>query len=206
MGDDRQRVMARVRAATARLERRAPMPTYPDDVARTRSTSDPAGALVDRFRERLLAAGGRVFTDAHALAQWLADRRCFHGYCDPALVAALEEAFVPPLSIETRFARERIDDYTFSVTEAAGAIAETGSLVLIDRPRSRRLAAIAPWVHVAVVPRSRIHREVADAIVALGDEPYVLWCTGPSKTADVEGILIQGVHGPGEQVALIVEG
>jgi L-lactate utilization protein LutC len=37
-----------------------------------------------------------------------------------------------------------------------------------------------------------------------GDEPYVLWCTGPSKTADVEGILIQGVHGPGEQVALIV--
>jgi L-lactate utilization protein LutC len=25
----------------------------------------------------------------------------------------------------------------------------------------------------------------------------------PSKTADVEGILIAGVHGPGEQVALI---
>lgn len=42
-----------------------------------------------------------------------------------------------------------------------------------------------------------------DAIAALGDDPNVIFCTGPSKTADVEGILIEGVHGPGEQVALI---
>jgi len=32
----------------------------------------------------------------------------------------------------------------------------------------------------------------------------VIWCTGPSKTADVEGILIEGVHGPGQQIALVV--
>jgi L-lactate dehydrogenase complex protein LldG len=34
--------------------------------------------------------------------------------------------------------------------------------------------------------------------------PYIRASTGPSKTADVEGILIQGVHGPGMQIALIV--
>jgi L-lactate utilization protein LutC len=34
--------------------------------------------------------------------------------------------------------------------------------------------------------------------------PNIIWCTGPSKTADVEGILIEGVHGPGEQIALLV--
>jgi L-lactate dehydrogenase complex protein LldG len=204
MGDERRRVMDRVRAAVAWLEHRAPMPLYPDDVARTRSApGDPPDSLVDRFREQLVAAGGRAFMDAATLASWLADQRLLHGYCDADLLPMLDEAF-RSFEIESRFARERIDEYGFGITQAAGAIAETGSLILLDRPESRRLAAIAPWVHIAVVERSRIHRDVADAIAALGDEPSVLWCTGPSKTADIEGILIQGVHGPGEQVAWIV--
>ena len=45
----------------------------------------------------------------------------------------------------------------------------------------------------------------AQAVAALGSDPNVIWCTGPSKTADVEGILIEGVHGPGAQIALIVD-
>jgi L-lactate dehydrogenase complex protein LldG len=204
MGDDRRRVMDRVRAAVAWREHRAPMPAYPDDVARSRSApGDSSDSIVDRFREGLLAAGGRAFLEGAALASWLKDQRLLHGYCDADLLPRLGEAF-RPFAIETRFARARIDEYSFGITQAAGAIAETGSLILVDRPESRRLAAVAPWVHIAVVERSRIHRDVADAIAALGDEPYVLWCTGPSKTADVEGILIQGVHGPGEQVAWIV--
>jgi len=66
------------------------------------------------------------------------------------------------------------------------------------------LAALTPWVHVAVLDRTRIHRTIADALAALGDSPNVIWVTGPSKTADVEGILIEGVHGPGEQIALLL--
>ena len=65
-------------------------------------------------------------------------------------------------------------------------------------------SALAPWVHVAVVRREDIHCDISQAVAALGDDPNVIWCTGPSKTADVEGILIEGVHGPGEQLALIV--
>jgi L-lactate dehydrogenase complex protein LldG len=30
--------------------------------------------------------------------------------------------------------------------------------------------------------------------------------SGPSQTADVEGILIRGVHGPGEQICLLSGG
>jgi L-lactate dehydrogenase complex protein LldG len=57
---------------------------------------------------------------------------------------------------------------------------------------------------VAVVARTSIFGDVTQAIAALGTDRNVIWCTGPSKTADVEGILIEGVHGPGEQIALIV--
>jgi len=56
----------------------------------------------------------------------------------------------------------------------------------------------------AVVRKDTIHRLVADALAAMPDDPNIIWVTGPSKTADVEGILIQGVQGPGVQACLVV--
>ncbi len=203
MPDDRARVLARVRAALSPLPTREPMPAYPDDVALTRGASSGRGSVA-AFASQLEAAGGRAFTTARDLAQWLTESRRFHGYCDPALVPAIAEAFGASFTLETRLVRDRIDEYDFGITRAAGAIAETGTIILNDASTSRRLGALAPWVHVAVVHAADIHGAVADALSALGDDPYVVFCTGPSKTADVEGILIQGVHGPGEQVALIL--
>jgi L-lactate dehydrogenase complex protein LldG len=52
-------------------------------------------------------------------------------------------------------------------------------------------------VHVAVWERSEIHRTISDAIANFGARPNIIWSSGSSKTADVEGILIEGVHGPG---------
>jgi L-lactate dehydrogenase complex protein LldG len=78
-------------------------------------------------------------------------------------------------------------------------------LILDDDKTSDRLAALSPWVHVAVLYSEEIHRTIPEAIAALGDSPNIIWATGPSKTADVEGILIEGVHGPGEQIALLMD-
>jgi L-lactate dehydrogenase complex protein LldG len=75
---------------------------------------------------------------------------------------------------------------------------------LDDERTSRRLAALSPWVHVAVFQRSEIQRTIPDALITLGNCPNIIWATGPSKTADVEGILIEGVHGPGEQIAFLL--
>ena len=61
------------------------------------------------------------------------------------------------------------------------------------------------WVHVAVLRREQIFPDVSAAIAGLGNDANIIFCTGPSKTADVEGILIEGVHGPGIQIALLME-
>jgi len=106
--------------------------------------------------------------------------------------------------VETEFDRTRVDDYQFGITRAAGAIAETGTVILSDSITSRRLGALTPWVHVAVLRREQIFIDTPAAIAALPADPNVIWCTGPSKTADVEGILIEGVHGPGVQAVLLL--
>jgi L-lactate dehydrogenase complex protein LldG len=214
--DRRAAFLERVRAGVSAREAKRAAPEYDDAIAFTREAANNGAsaaplaldALVARFRERLEAAHGRLFTDAGALSAWLAAQGARHGYCDPALAplftAALARPGAPALTFETALERARIDDYRFGVTRAAGAIAETGTIILDDAHTTRRLAALAPWIHVAVFSPAQIHAHVIDAIAALGDDPNVIWCTGPSKTADVEGILIEGVHGPGEQIALVV--
>ena len=211
MSDDgaRAQIFARVRGALAGVRDKQALPDYPGEVVLSRGAGEvqtPVQALA-RLRERMEGVRGRVFTDGRSLGAWLIERGAMRGYVDPALLPALRTAlggFADRLTLEPELDRARIDDYQFGVTRAAGAIAETGSLILDDTTTSRRLGALAPWIHVAMLTPAQIHPHVAAAIAALTDDPYILFCTGPSKTADVEGILIEGVHGPGEQVALIL--
>jgi len=207
--DARAQIFARVRGALARLPGKQPLPDYAADVALSRGAGEvktPSQAVA-RLRERMEGVRGRAFTDGRSLGAWLIERGAKRGYVDPTLLPAVRSAlggFADRLTLEAELDRARIDDYQFGVTRAAGAIAETGSLILDDTTTSRRLGALAPWIHVAVLTPTQIHPHLAAAIAALNDDPYIIFCTGPSKTADVEGILIEGVHGPGEQVALIL--
>ena len=203
MSDDREAIMSRVRGALAPLRERAALPGYDRDIAVMREMI--AGRdLVELFTERIKKVNGLAFIAPEALAAYLRSGGWLRGYCDPAVWPRLASAFGADFSIEHEFDRARIDEYAFGITRAAAAIAESGTVVLDDRTTSRRLAALAPWVHVAVVERTNIFSDLAQAVTALGEDRNVIWCTGPSKTADIEGILIEGVHGPGIQVALVM--
>ncbi|AHF90270.1 lactate utilization protein C [Opitutaceae bacterium TAV5] len=210
----RDTILARVHDALAPLEKRAAYPEFTDDVAVSPaiapSLAGPDADLWAAFSARArLVHGTPLAGGPAALAVWLREKKLTRGYCDPALLAQfrphLTDADGKPLALETTFDRARVDDYEFGITRAAAAVAETGSLVLSDASTSSRLAALAPWVHIATLTRAQLHATVADAIAALPDDPNIVWCTGPSRTADVEGILIEGVHGPGEQIALLMD-
>jgi L-lactate dehydrogenase complex protein LldG len=201
--DDRESILSRVRGALAPLHDRAPLPDYTTEIAVMRNLV--AGRdVVELLGERMKRVNGLALTDAATLVAHLRAGGWMHGYCDPALWAQLAPQFGPEFNVETEFDRTRVDDYAFGITRAAGAIAETGTVILNDATTSRRLAALTPWVHVAVLERGQIFADLPQAVAALGPDSNVIWCTGPSKTADVEGILIEGVHGPGQQIALVV--
>lgn len=94
------------------------------------------------------------------------------------------------------------------ITSADYVLAETGSLVMLSSPAEARLISLLPPVHVAVFPRSRILANL-DELLAILPNPAeqtssMVIITGPSRTADIEQILVRGVHGPGEIYAVVV--
>jgi L-lactate dehydrogenase complex protein LldG len=204
MSDDREAILSRVRSALASLTARAPLPDYDTEIAVMRGLLANHDPFVV-FAERIKRVGGLALTDPAALATHLRASGWRHGYCDPALWPRLAPHFGVDFQVEREYDRTRVDDYAFGITRAAGAVAEMGTIILNDARSSRRLAALTPWVHVAVFSRAQLFSDLPQAVAALGDDPNIVWCTGPSKSADVEGILIEGVHGPGQQIALVMD-
>ncbi len=204
MPDDREAIFGRVRAALTPLPERAAMPSYDTEIAVVRKLL--AGRdLLAVFTERIKLVNGEALTDPAELVRRFRAAGWMRGYCDPVLWPRLQPHFGEGFQVETSFDRTRIDDYAFGITRAAGGIAETGTIVLKDDSTSSRLGALAPWVHVAVLARADICGDLPHAIDQFGADRNIIWCTGPSKTADIEGILIEGVHGPGVQFALVLD-
>jgi L-lactate dehydrogenase complex protein LldG len=96
----------------------------------------------------------------------------------------------------------------FGITSADYALADTGSLVMIASPEDARLISLLPPTHIAVVPRERLLSGL-DELFTIVPEPAertssMVLITGPSRTADIEQILVRGVHGPGEIHVVLV--
>ncbi len=199
---DRDTILKRVRDGLAETPERTPYPEYDPACAVMRQPHE-FSSLWELFAWRMKSVNGVPLHGWNALGDFLRERALKFGYCDPEYTEAIA-AVCGSLDITERFDRNDLDRYEFGITAAAGAIAETGTIVLTDAATRPRLAALAPWIHIAILQEDDIWPDSPTALKRLGDDPSVIWVTGPSKTADVEGILIEGVHGPGVQVCCVV--
>lgn len=104
--------------------------------------------------------------------------------------------------------REACAAADIGVTGANYALAETGTIVLLSR-QEPRLISLLPPVHIAIFSRSQILANLNELLSLLPNpaelSSSMVLITGPSRTADIEQILVRGVHGPGEIYAVIVE-
>ncbi len=96
------------------------------------------------------------------------------------------------------------------ITSVDYALAATGSLVMLSSHNEARLISLLPPAHIAIFPRSLILANL-DELLSILPRPAdqtssMVLITGPSRTADIEQILVRGVHGPGEIYAVIVDG
>ncbi len=98
--------------------------------------------------------------------------------------------------------REEAAHCDIGITSADFALADTGTLVMFSSAEEARLVSLLPPVHLAIVPRERLLSGL-DELFSRAPEPArrsssMVLITGPSRTADIEQILVRGVHGPGE--------
>ncbi|MBN1395626.1 MAG: LUD domain-containing protein [Pirellulales bacterium] len=104
-----------------------------------------------------------------------------------------------------------IAEFEASVVEADALLADTGSCLISCPTAGDRLLCYLPIACVVVARMDRLAEHlpaVWPSVVAWAGDPSLsgefVIVTGPSRTADIEKILILGVHGPKRLVVLLV--
>jgi L-lactate dehydrogenase complex protein LldF len=85
-----------------------------------------------------------------------------------------------------------------AVTVALGAIPETGSVLVDSGGGAPAVLAYRAQKQIALLPLERAHLSLTQALEYIqGRGPgMVSWLTGPSRTADIEKVLVLGAQGP----------
>lgn len=97
---------------------------------------------------------------------------------------------------------EKLSKADIGVSFAFCIIAETGSAVLLSSPYEPRSLSLLPETSVIIADSTRVVPELTDAVELIQNEMDFkdLSCmtviSGPSRTADIEKVLVTGVHGP----------
>lgn len=82
------------------------------------------------------------------------------------------------------------------ITEADYLLPETGTLVLkssFDKPRA---VSLLPRIHLAIVRPEIMRADMHQVFAEAKENHYLVFITGPSRTADIELTVTLGVHGP----------
>jgi L-lactate dehydrogenase complex protein LldG len=98
-----------------------------------------------------------------------------------------------------------------AVSHAAAGIAETGTVAMLSGPDNPTTLNFLPDLHIAVVDRADIlpdYETLWDLLRGdYGDgllPRTVNWITGPSRSADIEQLLLLGAHGPRRLHVIVV--
>jgi L-lactate dehydrogenase complex protein LldG len=163
--------------------------------------------LFDEFSARLNAAGGRSLEVAsiHEIASTI------DGVGGLVYVSGIATAAFPGLDrslqnagfgLVTADDPARVRDAPVGITAARLAIAETGSVLLVEPDLADRSVSLMTQRLIVLCPRSALVASLDEAAPVLrevsGSGPsYATFVTGPSRTADIERELAVGVQGPG---------
>lgn len=186
-----------------------------DHAVRARMDQRPAGPKVglsaDRMTQFLSKVATNNFTVERLASQQLlvsAVRALIPKDETPDIsVAKALQNFGWPADWKINFGPGRPVEH-LCVTQGLAGIAETGSVVMVSAPDNPTSLNFLPDMHVIVLRASDIvdHPEDVWARMAAENWPRTVnVISGPSRTADVGGIIVRPAHGPKRVHLVVVE-
>ncbi|MFQ2222515.1 lactate utilization protein C [Aeromonas enteropelogenes] len=175
----------------------------------------------ERFLGMITASHAEILTVKEAtlareLAAWLDGEGVTHLACgqggrwQKAVAAACAgRSVLTPAGEFAGWKDDLFDVCQAGITHCAGAIADTGTLVLLPDSGEPRTLSLVPPCHIALLAASTIADNLA-GLVAAGRwqqamPTNLLLVSGPSKTADIQQTLAYGAHGPSRLLVVLVE-
>lgn len=157
------------------------------------SHTDRAGAAQAVADIAATAGGSAVFDDEPLLDEW--------GVAAALEAAAPQGAWRWDAGAGREACIEKAAAALLGVTVADAAISETGTILQVVRAGHGRSVSLLPTVHVALVPASRLEPSMMAVMHAVRERydtvpSQLVFITGPSNTADIELVRVEGVHGP----------
>jgi L-lactate dehydrogenase complex protein LldG len=181
----RDEVLASIRANRPAAER--PLPAVP------MFDADPPASLLAAFRESLERMGGLFLEpgEPDALAPVRAK------IAGAAVVCSTAPEIAGNRDVASVAAARDLADVDFAIVRASFAVAETGSVLLTEADlHVNALAYLAQHLIVLLDPADivlNLHHAYRRPEFHSGH--YACFHTGPSATADIEGVLIHGAQG-----------
>ena len=182
----RDEILASIR--TNRPQHERPLPVVP------LFDADRPTSLVAAFKESLERMGG-LFLDPPLSGDVLAPVRA--KIANAKVVCSIVPEIAGNRDIAGVRAPQDLADVDFAIVRAAFAVAETGSILLGDKElRVNAVAYLAQHLIVLVDPTDIVvNLHHAYRRPEFRDGHYAVFHTGPSATADIEGVLIHGAQG-----------
>ena len=179
------------------------------------------GARRERFLAAITASHAEILTVKEAtlardLVAWLNREGVTHLACGQGgrwqaevVAACAGRSVLTPAGAFADWKDDLFDVCQAGITHCAGAIADTGTLVLLPDGGEPRTLSLVPPCHIALLAASTIADNLA-GLVAAGRwqqamPTNLLLVSGPSKTADIQQTLAYGAHGPSRLLVVLVE-
>lgn len=157
--------------------------------------------------------------DLAAAATWLADEARTRGWqrvawhADPLVERLIADFPVATHQVDADaepFDKTTLETCDAGITACECLVAQTGSILVSSAGGGGRALSILPHCHVVIATADHVVPMLADALSLVrerhaGKLPSMLsFISGPSRTGDIERILVLGAHGPKELLVILV--